>query len=71
MKQHLKPQSVEITSSLLGIFVDNTDVIQTGLTINSTAMETLPLMQVALNLWNNGLSATGGISPQKIILVLD
>jgi len=41
-------------------FANNTDLIQTGPTINSMATETLPLMQVALDLWNNGLSTTGG-----------
>jgi len=36
------------------------DLIQTGPTINSTAADTLLLMQAAFNLWNNGLSTTGG-----------
>jgi len=45
------------------LFVNNTDLIQTGPTINSTAAETLLLMQVV---WNNGLSATGGaLVPDK------
>jgi len=40
-------------------FMDDTDLIQTGSTITSTMGDTLPLMQAALNLWNDGLSATG------------
>jgi len=47
-------------------FVDDMDLIQTGLTINSMAVETILLMQVALDLWNNSLSATGGaLVPDK------
>jgi len=41
-------------------FVNNTDLIQTGPTIHSMATDTLPLMQVGLDLWNQGLCATGG-----------
>ncbi len=47
-------------------FMDNTDLIQTRPTITSTMGDTLPLMQAALDLWNNGLSATGGaLVPEK------
>jgi len=35
-------------------FVDDTDLIQTGQTIHSTSVEMLPMMQAALDLWNNG-----------------
>jgi len=52
-------------------FVDNTDLIQTGPTIHSTATKTLLLMQAALDLWNQGLSTTRGIGPREILLVLD
>jgi len=41
-------------------FVNNMDLIQTGPTINSTVAKTLPLMQAALDLWNQGLSTTRG-----------
>jgi len=41
-------------------FVDDTDLIQTGPTITTSESDTLLLMQVALDLWNQGLSATGG-----------
>jgi len=41
-------------------FMDDMDLIQTGSTITSTMGDTLPLMQAALDLWNNSLSATGG-----------
>jgi len=48
-------------------FVDNMDLIQTGPTIHSMAVETILLMQVALDLWNNGLQATGGaLVPTKL-----
>jgi len=47
-------------------FVDNTDLIQTRLTITSTTGDTLPLMQAALNLWNSSLSTKGGgLVPEK------
>jgi len=47
-------------------FVDEMDLIQTGPTITSTMGDTLPLMQATLNLWNSGLSATGGaLVPEK------
>jgi len=47
-------------------FMDDMDLIQTGPTITSTMGNTLPLMQAALDLWNNGLSATGGaLVPEK------
>jgi len=47
-------------------FVDDPDLIQTSQTIHSMANETLLLMQVALDLWNQGLSATGGsLIPEK------
>jgi len=47
-------------------FVDDTDLIQTGPMLHSTAADTLPLMQAALDLWNQGLSATGGaLVPEK------
>jgi len=47
-------------------FVDDTDLIQTRLTINSMAGNTLPLMQAALDLWNSSLSTTGGaLVPEK------
>jgi len=47
-------------------FVDDMDLIQTGSTIKSTAGDTLPLMQATLDLWNSGLSATGGaLVPEK------
>jgi len=39
-------------------FVENMDLIQTGPTINSTAADTILLMQAALDLWNNGLSSS-------------
>jgi len=40
-------------------FIDDTDLIQTSLTIHTSSAETLLMMQAALNLWNNGLRATG------------
>ncbi len=47
-------------------FVDDTDLIQTGPTINSTGQEVLPLMQAALSLWEQGLRATrGALVPAK------
>jgi len=48
------------------LFVDDTDLIQTGPTITTSEMDTLPLMQAALDLWNQGLRATGGaLVPEK------
>jgi len=48
-------------------FVDNMDLIQMGPTINSMATKTLPLMQAALDLWNEGLSMTGSaLVPEKL-----
>jgi len=41
-------------------FVDDMDLIQTGPTIYSSSVETLLIMQAALDLWNDGLRATGG-----------
>jgi len=47
-------------------FVDDMNLIQTGLTIYSSSVETLPIMQVALDLWNDGLRATrGALKPAK------
>jgi len=40
-------------------FIDDTDLMQTSLTIHTSSAETLLMMQAALNLWNNGLRATG------------
>jgi len=40
--------------------MDDTDLIQTRQTIHSTSAEMLPMMQAALDLWNNGLQVTGG-----------
>ncbi len=47
-------------------FVDDTDLVHTGPHIDSTSQEVLPLMQVALLLWEQGLRATGGaLVPSK------
>jgi len=47
-------------------FVDDTNLIQTGPTLHSMAANTMPLMQAALDLWNQGLSTTGGaLIPEK------
>jgi len=47
-------------------FVNNMDLIQTGPTLHSTTADTLPLMQAALDLWNQGLSVTrGALVPEK------
>jgi len=47
-------------------FVDDMDLIQTGLTICSSSAKTLLIMQVALDLWNDGLRVTGGaLVPEK------
>jgi len=48
------------------MFVDDKDLIQTGPTITTSETDTLPLMQAALDLWNQGLHATGGaLVPEK------
>ncbi len=47
-------------------FVDDTNLVQTRATINSTGQEVLPLMQAALTLWEQGLRATGrALIPEK------
>jgi len=47
-------------------FVDNTDLIQTGLSITSTDLDIMPLMQASLTLWEQCLCITGGaLIPDK------
>jgi len=40
-------------------FVDDTDLIQTALNIDSTCKDTIPLMQAALDIWSTRLQITG------------
>jgi len=48
------------------LFVDNTDLVQTGPSLISMGQEVRPLMQVALSLWEQGLCAMGGaLVPKK------
>jgi len=47
-------------------FVDDTNLIQTGLTLTSTGQEVIPLMQAVLSLWEQGLRATSStLIPEK------
>jgi len=42
-------------------FVNNMDLIQTGLSITSMDLDVIPLMQAALTLWEQGLCTTRGV----------
>jgi len=47
-------------------FIDDTDLVQTGPSLISTGLEVIPLMQVALSLWEQGLHAMGeALVPKK------
>jgi len=48
------------------LFIDDTDLVQTGPTLTSTGQEVIPLMQAVLSLWEQGLQATGSaLVPKK------
>jgi len=48
------------------LFIDNTNLVQTGPSLTSMGQEVIPLMQVALSLWEQGLCTMGGaLVPEK------
>lgn len=46
-------------------FVDNTDTIQTGLHLDTPSQQLIPLFQEALDCWEGGHWASGGLLSQK------
>jgi len=46
-------------------FIDDMDLVQTGPSIALTRDDVIPLMQVALDLWEQGLHATGEAVPSN------